>query len=450
MTECETELPCDFYPSRQLQVRFSDLELSSDAGILLVSQADERLKVSAGLAKCIEEWRDPAKITHTLEQLVSQRVYQIIGGYEDANDSDRLRHDPIYKLACGRLPEPGQNPLASQPTITRLENQVSQQDISRLRRCFVERFIDSYATPPTEIVLDIDGWDAPTYGDQQLSFFHGYYGHHMYYPVLINEATSGYPLVLQLRAGNSHPGKGVAGLLRWLFWRLRRVWPDVQIVLRADSGFSLPEIVRVCERAEVGYVLGYRRNAVLERKIQPVLEQARVVACLNGKGKARLFEDVYYAAATWEYPRRVVMKAEWLPQGPNPRFVLTNLDWPPQRLYDQFYVQRGATSEHPIKELKLGLQAKRLSCHQWVANQFRLLLTQAAYVLMLALRQAAAGTALAQAQVSRLRSCLLKGAARVRVSVRRVLVELAAFCPFADVLRQIARNLMALPSLALR
>lgn len=449
MTACEKELPFDFYQSRPLNVQFSDLELSSDAGILLVRQADERLEVSAGIAECIEEWRDPAKITHSLRQLVSQRVYQLIGGYEDANDSNTLRHDPIYKIACGRLPEAGQNLLASQPTMTRLENRVSKRDNSRIRRFFVDRFITSHTTPPAEVVLDIDGWDAPTYGHQQLSFFHGYYGHSMYYPVLINEATSGYPLVLQLRAGNSHPGKGVAGLLRWLFWRLRRAWPEVQIRLRADSGFSLPEIVTICERANVGYAVGYRRNAVLERKIQPVLEQARVVACLSEDGKARLFEDVYYAAATWSEPRRVVMKAEWLPKGPNPRFVLTNLDWPPQRLYDQFYVQRGATSEHPIKELKLGLQAKRLSCHQWVANQFRLLLTQAAYVLLLTLRRAATGTSLAQAQVARLRSTLIKGAARVRVSVRRILVELATFCPVADALKHIARHLMALHPLAL-
>ncbi len=449
MTACETELPFDFYQPRPLDVRFSDLELSSDAGILLVRQADERLQVCAGFANCIEEWRDPAKITHSLEQLVSQRVYQLIGGYEDANDSNHLRHDPIYKIACGRLPEAGQNLLASQPTITRLENQVSKRDNSRIRRFYVDRFIESYAQAPTQVVLDIDGWDAPTYGEQQLSFFHGYYGHRMYYPVLINEASSGYPLVLQLRAGNSHPGKGVAGLLRWLFWRLRRAWPEVEIIVRADSGFSLPEIVTVCERAKVGYVLGYRRNAVLERKIQPLLEQARVVACLSDSGKARLFDDVYYAAGSWEYPRRMVMKAEWLPKGPNPRFVLTNLDWPAQALYDQFYVQRGAASEHPIKELKLGLQAKRLSCHQFVANQFRLLLTQAAYVLMLTLRRAAAGTDFAQAQVPRLRTAIIKGAARVRVSVRRVLVELAAFCPVAKALQTIARNLMALPSLAL-
>ncbi|MEO1211771.1 MAG: IS1380 family transposase [Cyanobacteria bacterium J06638_20] len=442
MTECETELPLDFYRVRPLQVQFSDLELSSDAGLLLVRQADERLGVCSGLAEAIEEWREPSKIIHSLEQLVRQRVYQLIGGYEDANDSNVLRHDPIYKLVCDRLPEAGENPLASQPTITRLENHVDKRDNARIRNVFMDHFIASYAQPPKVVVLDIDGWDAPTYGEQQLSFFHGYYGHPMYYPVLINEASSGYPLVLQLRAGNSHPGKGVAGLLRWTFWRLRQAWPGVTIILRADSGFALPELLMLCERAQVGYVIGFRRNPVLERKIQPLLEQARVVACLSESGKARLFDDVYYAAASWPSPRRLVMKAEWLPKGPNPRFVITNLELPPQVLYDQVYVQRGAASEHPIKELKLGLQAKRLSCRQFVANQFRLLLTQAAYVLMLSLRQAATGTRLAQAQVERVRSSVIKIAARVRVSTRRVLVELAAYLPLAPELRRIARHLM--------
>ena len=309
-----------------------------------------------------------------------------------------------------------------------------------MRRLFVERFIASYEKAPTEIVLDIDGWDAPTYGNQQLSFFHGYYAQHMYYPVLINEASSGYPLLLQLRAGNSHPGKGVAGLLRWLFWRLRRAWPEVRLILRADSGFSLPEIIRLCERSDVGYAIGYSSNSVVKRKIAPLLEQARVVACLTG-GKARLFDDVYYAAATWQEPRRLVMKAEWLAKGANPRFVLTNLEQSASELYDQFYVQRGADSEHPIKELKRGLKAQRLSCHTFVANQFRLLLVQAAYGLMLSLRRAAAGTQLESAQVSRLRTSVIKLAARVRVSTRRVLVELAAHCPFADEIRLIAERL---------
>ena len=447
MTECNSDLPYDFYSQRSLVVRFSDLELSSDAGILLARQAEQQLKVCQGIAECIQEWRDPNKITHSLRQLVSQRVYQLVGGYEDANDSNHLRHDPIYKLACERLPLANQEHLASQPTITRLENQVSQPEVSRMRSSMVDGFIGQYSQVPDQIVLDIDGWDDPTHGQQQLSCFHGYYGQPMYFPVLINEAKTGYPLVLQLRAGNSHPGKGVAGILRWLFWRLKRAFPGVRLVLRADAGFALPEILQVCERSGVGYAIGFARNAVTQRKIADLLERARLQFFQTGV-KARLFEDVYYAAATWDAPRRLVMKAEWLPQGANPRFVLTNLDAPAQSLYDDFYVQRGAESEHRIKEFKLGIQADRLSCHNFIANQFRLLLAQAAYILLLAIRQAAAGTQFATAQVSRLQAMLIKGAARVRVTARRVLVELAAYCPFAQELRQITGRLVSAKVLA--
>ncbi len=442
MTVCESELQYNFYSQRSLVVQFSDLELSSDAGILLARQAEEQVQVCRSLAECIQEWREESKIKHSLRQLVSQRVYQLVGGYEDANDSNVLRHDPIYKIACERLPIAERELLARQPTITRLENHVNKREVSAMRRQLVEQFINRYQVAPKEIVLDIDGWDDPTHGQQQLSCFHGYFEQHMYFPVLINEASSGYPLVLQLRAGNSHPGKGVAGILRWLFWRLKRAWPGVRIILRADAGFSLPEILQVCERSVVEYAIGFARNQVLERKIAGLLERARL-QCIQTGQKARLFDDVYYAAATWEYPRRLVMKAEWLPKGPNPRFVLTNLDSAPITVYDTFYSQRGSESEHRIKELKLGIKADRLSCSTFIANQFRLLLSQAAYILMLAIRQAATGTQLASAQVERLRSLLIKGAARVTVSIRRVLVELAAYCPFAAEIRHIAQHLRA-------
>lgn len=298
MTECDSELQLDFYPKRPLVVQFSELELSSDVGILLARQAEEQLHVCQGLAECIEEWRDPLKLRHTLPQLVSQRVFQLVGGYEDADDSDTLRHDPIYKIACDRLPIAGEELLASQPTMSRLENHVTRQENSAMRRLFIDRFIASYENAPSHLDLDIDGWDDPTHGNQEGSEFHGYYGHHMYFPVLINEASSGFPLISQLRVGNSHPGKGVAGILRWLFWRLRTAWPGVSITLRADAGFSLPEILQVCERSGVGYAIGFSSNAVLKRKISNLLEQARVLRCLSGE-TVRLFDDVYYAAQSW-------------------------------------------------------------------------------------------------------------------------------------------------------
>ena len=440
MAELSSQIPLNFSSPKPLKVKFSSLDLSSDAGLLLVRQAEEQLKICEGLADCLADKREQDKVKHPLSQLISQRVYQIAAGYEDANDSNYLRHDPIFKIACNKVPIPGEELLASQPTMSRLENQISKREIKGIRSFFLDQFLENYAEPPEEILLDIDGWDALTHGNQQLSLFHGYYGHYIYFPVLINEASSGYPLVLQLRAGNSHPGKGVAGILRWLFWRLRKAMPGVRIILRGDAGFSLPEIMSICSRSNVKYAFGLSSNAVLKRKISYLLDQARL-QYLRTQEKARLFDDVYYAAQTWDEPRRVVMKAEWLEKGANPRFVVTNLLTDAPELYDDFYVQRGASSEHRIKELKLGIKADRLSCQKFIVNQFRLFLAQAAYILLLAMRQAARGTRLAKAQVSRLRETVIKTAAKVRFSVRRVLVELAAHCPFAREIQLIARRL---------
>ena len=439
MKEFSDKLPLNFATKKPLEVNFSGLDLSTDAGLLLVKQAEENLKICVGMANCLEDEREQHKVKHPLFQLVSQRIYQIAAGYEDTNDSNHLRHDPIFKIICDKIPKIGAELLASQPTISRLENRITQQESKRIRRFFVDKFIQNYPKYPEQIVLDIDGWDAYTHGHQQLSLFHGYYGHQIYFPVLINEEQSGYPLILQLRAGNSHAGKGVLGLLRWLFWRLRKAWPSVKIILRGDGGFSWPEIINLCEQKEVKYVFGFSNNAVLKRKINDLLDLARL-QYFRTQEKARLFDDVYYAAKSWKNPRRIVMKAEWLEKGANPRFLVTNLEIDAQELYDNFYVKRGATSEHRIKELKLGINADRLSCRKFIVNQFRLFLCQAAYILMLELRASAQGTQLAVAQVSRLRETIIKIAAKVSVSVRRTLVELAAHCPFReDILLMVQR-----------
>ncbi len=267
MKKLSEKLPFNFNTKKPLEVKFSGLDLSSDAGLLLVKQADENLKVGQGISNCLEDDREQHKVKHSLFQLVSQRIYQIAAGYEDSNDSNYLRHDPIFKIICDKTPKMGSELLASQPTISRLENRITKQEIKRIRRFFVDKFLQDYPSAPEQIVLDIDGFDAFTHGHQQLSLFHGYYGHQIYFPVLINEAKSGYPLILHLRPGNTHAGKGVLGLLRWLFWRLRKAWPDVKIILRGDGGFSLPEIINLCEKKDIKYVFGFSSNAVLKRKI---------------------------------------------------------------------------------------------------------------------------------------------------------------------------------------
>lgn len=311
---------------------------------------------------------------------------------------------------------------------------------------FVDRFIALHGTAPTELILDIDGWDDETHGAQQLTFFHGFYDHYMYYPVQISDAKTGFPIVVHLRPGNSHAGKGVKGILAWLIWRLRKAWPKVKITIRGDSGFALPELMRVCERGRVHYIFGIARNAVLERRIEDLLQEAKRQYEQTGE-KVRLFSETLYAAKTWGHRRRVIMKAERLTLGPNTRFVVTNLTEDAQRLYDQVYVQRGEDCENRIKELKRGLCADRLSCHAFQANQFRLFLHQAAYWLMIRIRQAAEGTEFERAQVPRLREQLLKLGARVRQSVRRVWVQIASSCPWKSILYTITYRLTHPPPL---
>ena len=446
MTDCSTQLTFDFYRESKLSVDFQGGDLTSDAGLLLVRQADEGLGLTEGLASCIRDWRNPLFILHTLRDQIRQRVYQLCAGYEDADDCDDLRKDPLLKVACDRLPETDPD-LASQPTMSRLENHVTREDLSRLRRFFVEKFIDSYSTAPKELILDVDGWDDPAHGYQQLTFWHGYFDQRMYYPVQISEAKTGRPLVLHLRPGNSHAGKGIQGILAWLIWRLRRAWPAVRIVLRGDCGFSLPELIGICERLHVEYVLGIATNAVLKRKAAELQEQARLAWHRTGQ-KVRFFDDVYYAAQTWALPRRVIIKAEHLSQGPNLRFVVTNRFEDPKALYDDIYVQRGEACENRIKELKCGVKADRLSCHDFWANQFRLYLSLAAYWLMLAVRDAAVGTPFECAQVPRLRDQLIKLGARIRQTTRRVWVHIASSCPWKEVLQLLSARLAAQPNSA--
>jgi len=305
----------------------------------------------------------------------------------------------------------------------------------------VERFIALHDTPPREVILDIDGWDDPTHGCQQLTFFHGYYDQYMYYPVQVSDARTGLPLLVLLRPGNSHAGKGVKARLAWLLWRLKKAWPDTTITLRGDCGFSLPELLRVCERVGVQYVFGIAGNEVLKRKSEDLLERARL-QFLSTQTKARLFDDVYYQAGSWTAPRRVVMKCEWQEKGLNRRFVVTNCFEEAQTLYDDIYVQRGEACENRIKEFKLGLKADRLSCHAFVSNQFRLLLTQAAFWLMIRVRLAAQGTAFEKAQVNRIREQLIKLGARVRETVRRVWVHISSSCPWKDILLTLNQRLL--------
>lgn len=390
MIYCSTQLTFDFYTKSKSIVDFQGGDLPSDTGLWLVRQADERLGLTEGFASCMEDSRNPFFTVQSLTDQVRQQVYQICGGYEDDDDSDDVWKDPVFDPVYEHLPTEDVD-LASQPTMSRLENRVTREDLSRLRRFFLEKFIDSYSSPPAELILNVDGWDYPAHGYQQLMFWHGHFGPQMYYPVQFSEADTGRPIVFHLCPGKSHDGKGIERLLAWLFWRLREAWPSARITLRGDCGFILSELLKVCERFQMEYVLGISTNDVLKRKAADLKERARLEWYRTGR-KVRLFDDVYYAAKTWTEPRRVIIKAEHLTKVPNLRFVVANRFDDPRELYDQVYVQRGEDCENRIKELKCGLKADRLSYHDFLANQFRLHLFQAACWLMLRVRDAAVGT----------------------------------------------------------
>ena len=425
MTACCANLVLFPLPQKPVVVTADGGALTSDAGVLLVQRVDQRLGLSAALAQCLPDGRDPAKVQHSLLALVRQRLYQICLGYEDANDADTLRVDPAFKLAVGRAPSGRE--LASQPTLSRWENQVGRRECWRLSEALLESYLQRHqASPPTRIVLDVDATDDPTHGQQELSFYHGFSETHCYLPLLIFAQAEGTGeqelLCAVLRPGNAHAGKRAMAILRRVVARLRQAFPRCQIELRADSGLALPEIYDGCEALGLPYTISLPRNERLEALAQPWLHDALAIYEETAE-TVQVFAESPHAAHSWPHPRRVIVKAEVMAQGTNLRFVVTSDPALSARERYVFYCQRG-DPENRIKELKLGLHMDRLSCHRFWANQFRLLLHAAAYVLFQHLRALLAGTELAKAQVETLRLRLLKVGARVRESVRRVWVQL--------------------------
>lgn len=451
MTQCTptpSQLVLDFHRDRPVVVTFDAPQSSSDGGALLLRQVDDRLDLTAWLAAQLPDHRDPSRIQHSVQELVRQRIYQIALGYEDCNDATWLRHDPALKTACDRCPfEDGA--LSSQPTLSRLENSVSMRTVTQLSHAFIARWVAALPTDTAVVILDIDATDDETHGGQQGSFFHGYYDHHMYHPLLLFSGLGGELITAILRPGNTHAGRGASRLLRRVIRTIKRRFPSAQVVVRGDAGFSLPAIMNELERldrefGDVDYLLGLAKNDALLRLAEPVMEAARREQRSSG-GTVRQFSSFAYATKeTWPHPRRVVLKAEHSDKGANPRFVVTSLeDVRPDWLYHA-YIQRGA-SENWIKDLKNALAADRLSCSRFAANAFRLLLHAATYVLMHAVRAHVAAHAprLATAQFDTLRLRLLKVAAVVSQSARRILVRLPRAFPFATAFHDLAFTLNA-------
>jgi Transposase DDE domain group 1 len=377
-------LSYDFFPSRPVQVEVSTAPLSSDAGLLPVRQFDERIRLTEQFAAAIEDERDPTFTKQTVLTMVRQRIFGILADYEDQNDHDTLRVDPIFKLIADRLPDDPD--LASQPTLSRFENAVSIPDLDRLRDVLVDLFIQSFDRPPGHLTLDLDAFDDPAHGDQQLIMFHGYYDQYQYLPIVITCAENDMVLLAGLRFGTCAAYLGVDNDLRYLVGRLRAVWPDVHIHVRADSGFGVPLMYDVCQELRLSYTFGIGMNSRLRDLSDDLLKTAVENFEKTGQPQ-RLFLADRYQAGSWAAPQPIVIKVEVHAQGTNRRSVVTNRPgWEvlPSAVYDE-YAERGE-SENRNKELKRELQADRLSDHRFLANYFRLYLHAAALNLQIRLR----------------------------------------------------------------
>lgn len=423
---CQSTVP--FHSSRKITARFDGGNLTSDAGWLLLGSLDRQHRLCEGFSSCIQDNRDSRYINHELEKMVRQRVLQIAAGYQDCNDADTLRSDPMLKTVCDQLPESDCD-LATQPTLSRLENSVDSKDLLRLSRWLVRRYVGCLKKrAPAKIILDLDSTDDHTHGQQEFSFYHGYYRSHILHPLLIFDADSGDLLCAVLRPGNKGAAAHVVPILKRIVQLIRQqVGSAVAIEIRADCGFATPRLYEFCEQHKLQYVIGLSRNPRLQQIVEPLLDSTRLQFA-ELQEKQRCFDQFTYRANSWNRSRRVVAKVEVDARGINRRFVVTSRhDLSAQSLYDH-YTNRGQT-ENFIKAFKNHLSMDRLSCHRFLANQFRLLLHALAYQMFVRLRDYLYGTPWQKLEIETLRRRVLKIGARVRQSTRRIWVHLSSAFP---------------------
>jgi hypothetical protein len=445
MTECSRN-PIGFsrVSRRDVVADFSGGTITSDAGLLLLREADRRIGLLDALNAAIPDPRNPALILHPQRTMLAQRVFGLALGYEDLNDHQRLREDPVWQAATDHPGPDDAADLASPPTLCRLENRVSRASVVRLAAVLIDQFVASFDTPPESLTLDVDATDDPVHGHQDNRFFHGYYDGYCFLPLYVFCGSQ--LLVAYLRPANIGADHHAAAILKLLVTRLRHAWPHVRILVRGDSGFCRWKLMRWCDRHDVRYLFGLARNPVLERAAEPLMAHVAEAHRLDGQSH-RVFDTVSYAAQTWDRPRRVIVKAEHLTGGddgkPNPRFVVTNLAGDPRDLYEAAdgYCGRG-DMENRIKDQQRGLFADRTSCHDFVANQLRVLLAAAAYVLVDHVRRTAlAGTDLERAEVGTIRLRLFRIGALVVKSVRRLRLRMATGYPWPELFRLAVRRL---------
>ena len=444
---------------RTVVASFDGGTLSSDGGVLLLGEVERRRGILRQFASCFQDHRNPALIEHRVEELVRQRVLALALSYEDLNDHDELRTDPLLATVVGKVDPTGQDrrheqdrgkPLAGKSTLNRLEWGAVTQDRYRkitveteaVDRFFVEAFLSAYEQAPPQIILDLDATDDPLHGEQEGRFFHGYYGGYCYLPLYIFCGT--HLLCARLRSSNRDASAGAVTEVERIVTQIRSGWPRVQIILRADSGFAREELMAWCEQHGVDFVFGLARNARLQRALGGELAQARALFEQSGQAE-RVYRDfVYSTRKSWSRQRRVIGKAEHLSKGANPRFLVTSLpsqSWAAAALYEQLYCARGEM-ENRIKEQQLCLFADRTSAHGLASNQLRLWFSSVAYILLNELRRLGLeGTDLANARCDTIRLKLLKIGAQVRVTVRRVWIQLASSYPYAALFTQIVGHL---------
>jgi len=453
-----TTTDCLLFPDifdRPVVAKFDQLQSSSDGGAILLKAAERRLGLTSALVACLRDDRQPGKVEHELRELITQRVMAIALGYEDANDAARLACDPVHKLLVGRNPLDGED-LASQPTLSRFENAPDRKELLRMTEALADSVIERHRKRlhgrARRITIDLDPTDDPTHGQQEFTFYNSHYDGYCYLPMVcfltFNEEAEQYLVAAVLRRGNASGSVGAIGILRRLMARVSDAFPKAKIRVRLDGGFASPEVLEFldCE-PKVEYLVNMASNAVLKRKAESAMKQARRASKISGQTEHVYGECRYATKKTWPWKRRVIYKAEMVRAADkkakdNPRFVVTNLKQSPQWIYEQVYCQRGDV-ENRIKELHDGMQIDRTSCSNFLANTFRVLLTAAAYVLMQEMRLHLAPTRHARAQVSTLREHFLKLGVQVVVTVRRIVLHLPWSFPYLHSFQRLALSLGA-------
>jgi Transposase DDE domain group 1 len=431
---------------KKVSAAFDGGRITSDGGVALLALADRRIGIIERIAGLIADPRDPALVTHSVASIVRARVLAIACGYEDANDLDRLRIDPAFKLACGRLPDSGGD-LCSQPTVSRLENAPDLKTVVRLTYAMVDAWCASYANEPEAVTLDIDDTLDVVHGAQQLSLFHAHHDERCFLPIHIYDTATGRPVAVILRPGKTPSGREAAGYLRRLYHRIRRHWPRTHLTIRGDGHYGRPELMTFCEKHGLDYLFGVTGTAALAAKVEDVADPIRVERAQTDAAAVRGFAETRHKAKSWKKDRRVVARIEATPLGLDIRYVVTSLETPsPEDIYARLYCARGQ-AENLIKLHKAQLKSDRTSCRSPLANQMRLILHTAAYWLMLTVRDAVPKThALSKAEFATLRTRLLKIGARIRETAHRVRIAFAAACSDAALFRDLAIALQPAPA----